>query len=265
MTHLVLETYDEETDPKDHLLRFNAKMAMSAVSDVVKCRMLPSTFRGAAMDWFMALPQGYLAKFRDFSSKLLDHFSARTIEDLFDVRQRERETLKQYMKRYSAAAARFEELEPRMCVCAFKGGLSRGEFSRELSRELACSLTEVRARAQDYILEEEIEAYKRKHERAAKVALARKRIQDEEASHERKVKEADRFVKKNKGGLPSSGRKNARDRRSQRTAETSRRTRPKGRSGKELTKLLLKAGIEDMKREGECRMDPGYKAKDQPK
>ncbi|XP_057452534.1 uncharacterized protein LOC130744358 [Lotus japonicus] len=213
----------------------------------------------------MALPQGSLASFRDLSSKFLDHFSARAIEDLFDIRQGERETLKQYMKRYSATSARFEELEPRVCVCAFKGGLPQGKFSCELSRELACSMTEVRARAQDYILEEEMEAHKRKHERAAKVSLARKHIQDEEASHEQRVKEAGRFVKKNKGGLSSSGRKNVGYRRSRRIAETSRRMRPKGRSSKELTKLLLEVGIEDMDREGECRMDPGYVAKDQPK
>ncbi|XP_057439960.1 uncharacterized protein LOC130731731 [Lotus japonicus] len=151
-------------------------MAMSTVSDAVKCRMFTSTLRGATMDWFVAMPQGSLAKFRDFTPKFLDHFSTRTIEDLFDMRQQERETLEQYMKRYSAASTRFEELEPRICVCAFKGGLSRGKFSRELSRELACSVTEVRARAQDYILEEEIEAHKRKQERAANVALTRKRV-----------------------------------------------------------------------------------------
>ncbi|XP_057418509.1 uncharacterized protein LOC130712705 [Lotus japonicus] len=173
-------------------------MAINAVSDAVKCRIFPSTLRGEAMDWFVALPQGSLDKFRDFSSKFLDHFSARAIEDLFDMRQRERETLEQYTKRYSAASARFEELEPRMCVCAFKGGLSWGKFKRELSRELETSMIEVRARAQDYILEEGIEAHKRKQESAASVELARERIQEEKANRERRSKKADRPVKKGK-------------------------------------------------------------------
>ncbi|XP_057444077.1 uncharacterized protein LOC130736252 [Lotus japonicus] len=137
MTNLVLEAYDGQTSPKDHLSRFDAKMAKYAVSDPVKCRMLPSTFRGAAKEWFTNLPPGSIAKFLDFSSKFLDHFSARTVEDLFDIRQEERETLKQYVKRYSAISAGFEELQPRVCVCAFKGGLARGEFYCELSRELA--------------------------------------------------------------------------------------------------------------------------------
>ncbi|XP_057418364.1 uncharacterized protein LOC130712551 [Lotus japonicus] len=163
--------------------------------------MLPSTFRGTAKEWFTNLPPGSITKFHDFSSKFHDHFSARKIEDLFGIRQEERETLKQYVKRYSAMSARFEELQPRVCVFAFKGGLSRGEFYCELSRELACSMMEIRARAQDNIFKEEIEAHKRKGERAAKVSLARKRIQDKEASREQRFGEAGRSIKKNKGKL----------------------------------------------------------------
>ncbi|XP_057426094.1 uncharacterized protein LOC130719486 [Lotus japonicus] len=126
MANLVLEAYDGQTNPKDHLSRFDAKMAKYAVSDAVKCRMLPSTFRGAAKELFTNLPLGSIAKFRDFSSKFLDHFSAITIEDLFGIRQKERETLKQYVKRYNAISARFEELQTRVCVFAFKDGLSLG-------------------------------------------------------------------------------------------------------------------------------------------
>ncbi|XP_057444398.1 uncharacterized protein LOC130736603 [Lotus japonicus] len=249
MTHLALEAHGGKTDPKDHLLHFNARMEINAVSDAVKCRIFPSTLRGEAMDWFVALPQGSLAKFRDFSSKFLDHFSARAIEDLFDMRQRERETLEQYTKRYSSASIRFEELEPCMCVCAFKGGLSWGKFKRELSRELATSMIEVRARAQDYILEEGIEAHKRKQERAASVELARERIQEEKANRERRSKKVDRPVKKGKGEQLS--------RRSRRRIEANRRMRLKGHTGKELAKSLLEAGVKDVSKEGKCNTKLG--------
>ncbi|XP_057423656.1 uncharacterized protein LOC130717449 [Lotus japonicus] len=200
-------------------------MAKYAVSDALKCRMLPSTFRGAAKEWFMNLPPGSIAKFCDFSSKLLDHFSAGTIEDLFDIRQEERETLKQYVKRYSAISARFEELQPRMCVCDFKGGLSRGEFYCELGRELACSMIETRAPAQNYILKEEIEAHKRKGERAANVSLARKRIQDEEARREQRLGKAGRFIKKNKRKLLRPKMRDRKHWSSRREAKASQRMR----------------------------------------
>ncbi|XP_057452269.1 uncharacterized protein LOC130744092 [Lotus japonicus] len=169
-------------------------MAISAVSDAVKCRMLPSTFRGAAMTWFMALPQGSIKKFRDFASKFLSHFSASEVEHLFQIWQEVRETLKQYVERYSTASARFEEAEPRTCVCAFRSGLSSRKLSCELSRKPPRSMTEVRARARDYIIEEENEARERKRLRAAKVSLARKRIQEKEASNVRKVKEVGQLI-----------------------------------------------------------------------
>ncbi|XP_057444410.1 uncharacterized protein LOC130736615 [Lotus japonicus] len=261
MVSLALEAYDGQTDPKNHLSRFSVKMANYVVSDAVKYRMLPLTFRGAAKEWFTNLPPGSIAKFRDFSSKFLDHFSARTIEDLFGIRQEERETLKQYVKRYSAISARFEELQPRACVFAFKGGLSRREFYCELSRELPCSMTEVRARAQDYILKEEIEAHKRKGERAAKVSLARKKVQDKEASREQGFKEAGRFIKKNKGKLPRPRMGDRKHWCSRREAKASQRRRSQGCSNKELAKLLLEAEIEDMDRVGKRRKDPRSEAR----
>ncbi|XP_057418279.1 uncharacterized protein LOC130712464 [Lotus japonicus] len=164
MRSLVLEAYSGQTDPKDHLLYFNMKMAISAASDTVKCRMFPSTFKGAAMAWFATLPRGSIAKFRDFSSQFLIQFSTSkieqvTMEDLYDVRQIERETLKQYVKRYSNASMKIEEWEPQACARAFKNGLLPGKLNSKLSRKPVHSMTEARARASAYILEEEDDAF----------------------------------------------------------------------------------------------------------
>ncbi|XP_057444616.1 uncharacterized protein LOC130736852 [Lotus japonicus] len=100
MKNLVLETYSGNTDSKDHQLYSNTKMVISAASDAVKCRMFPSTFTGTAMAWFTTLPRGSFMNFRDFSSKFLVQFLASkirlvTIDDLYNVRQSEGETLKQ--------------------------------------------------------------------------------------------------------------------------------------------------------------------------
>ncbi|XP_057426057.1 uncharacterized protein LOC130719446 [Lotus japonicus] len=249
MTSLVLETYDGRTNPQDHLLRFNVKMAISAVSDAVKCRMLSSTFRGATMTWFMALPQGSIKKFRDFASKFLGQFSAGKVEDLFQIQQEERETLKQYVERYSAASARFEEAEPRTCVCAFKSGLSSGKLSCELDRKPARSMTEVRTRARDYIIEEEDDACKRKQLKAAKVSLARKRIQDKEVSNVLKVKEVGQLIKEFKG------------KRSRRATNFRRRKRPEGNAGDESAKSLLEATVVETGEDGEYGTDPWHDVK----
>ncbi|XP_057418563.1 uncharacterized protein LOC130712762 [Lotus japonicus] len=249
MTNLVLEAYDGRTDPQDHLLRFDVKMAISAVSDAVKCRMLSSTFRGAAMTWFMARPQGSIKKFRDFASKFLSQFSAGEVEDLFQIRQAERETLKLYVERYSAASVRFEEADPRTCVCAFKSGLSSGKLSCELNRRLARSMTEVCTRARNHIMEEEDDACKRKRLKAAKVSLARKRIQDEEASNVLKVKEVGQLIKEFRG------------KRSRGATNFRQRKRPKGSAGDESEKSLLEAAVVETGEDGEHGIDPWHDVK----
>ncbi|XP_057448404.1 uncharacterized protein LOC130739946 [Lotus japonicus] len=261
MTSLVLETYDGQTNSQDHLLRFNVKMAISAVSDVVKCRMLPSTFRGTAMTWFMALPQGSIKKFRDFASKFLGQFSAGEVKDLFQIRQEEQETLKQYMERYSAVSARFEEAEPRTCVCAFKNGLSSGKLSCELGRKPARSMTEVRTRARDYIIEEEDDACKRKRLKAAKVSLARKWIHDKEASNVLKVKEVGQLIKEFKG-KPLYSRKDSMERKpSRRATNFRRRKRPKWNAGDESAKSLLEAMVAEKGEDSEYEIDPWHNDK----
>ncbi|XP_057440592.1 uncharacterized protein LOC130732594 [Lotus japonicus] len=260
MRSLVLETY-EQADPKDHLLHFNVKMAMSAASDAVKCRMLPSTFQGAEMAWFVTLPQGSIAKFRDFSSKFLVQFSASKIEDLFDIRQRERETLKQYVKRYSAASAKFEESEPRTCVRAFKSGFSPGKLNCKLSRKPARSVTEVRARASAYILEEEDDTFTRKRVKAEKVhsrrdaSLARKRIQGKETDNRRRVKEVEHFAEKFEGKQLCSRKENIERQRPRRITSPRWRGKPERCSNEELAKLLQLVEVTPAAENGENEID----------
>ncbi|XP_057444471.1 uncharacterized protein LOC130736690 [Lotus japonicus] len=125
------------------------------------------------MAWFTTLPRGSIMNFRDFLSKFLVQFSASktkqvTIDDLYNVRQSEGETLKQYVKRFSAASVKIEESEPNACARAFKNGLQPGKLNSKLSRKPAKSMAEVRARANTYILDEEDDAFKRRRAKVEK-------------------------------------------------------------------------------------------------
>ncbi|XP_057452377.1 uncharacterized protein LOC130744202 [Lotus japonicus] len=167
MKNLFLETDSGKTNPKDHLLYFNTKMVISSSSDAVKGTMFPSTFKGTIMAWFTTLPWGSITNFRDFSSKFLVQFSTSkikqvTIDDLYNVRQSVGETLKQYVRRFSAASVKIEESEPHACARAFKNGLQLGKLNSKLSRKPSRSMAEIRARANTYILDEEDDAFKRK-------------------------------------------------------------------------------------------------------
>ncbi|XP_057418846.1 uncharacterized protein LOC130713061 [Lotus japonicus] len=234
MRSLKLATYNGQTDPKDHLLYFNVKMATGASSDAVKCRMFPSTFKSAVTAWFKALPRGSIAKFRDLSSQFLTQFSASKIEpvtiaDLYDIRQKECETLKQYVKRYIDASRKIEESEPQTCACAFKNGLLPAKLNSKLSRKPAYSMTEARAQESAYILEEEDDAFKKKRVRAEKISSRR----DESLTGKWKwKKEANGAREKDVERFPP-----------RRTNSLRQRGRPKRCSNEELAKLLQEAEV----------------------
>ncbi|XP_057444364.1 uncharacterized protein LOC130736565 [Lotus japonicus] len=148
-------------------------MVISVASDAVKCRMFPATFKGTVMAWFITLPRGSITNFRDFSSKFLVQFSTSktkqvTIDDLYNVRQSEGETLKQYVKRFSAASVKIEESEPHTCARAFKNGLQPWKLNRKLSRKPARSMAKIRTRANTYILDEKYDAFKRRRAKKEK-------------------------------------------------------------------------------------------------
>ncbi|XP_057457793.1 uncharacterized protein LOC130748554 [Lotus japonicus] len=190
MKTLVLESYSGDLDPKDHLLYFNTKMVISAASDAVKCRMFPSTFKSTAMAWFTTLPRGSISNFRDFSSKFLGQFSANkvqqvTINDLYNIRQQEGESLKKLMARYSTTSMKVEDVETRSCALTFKNGLLPGKLNSKLSRKPAQSMAEVRARASTYIQDEEDDAFKRKRAKIEKDGMSVKHSRKDRYGGER--------------------------------------------------------------------------------
>ncbi|XP_057418392.1 uncharacterized protein LOC130712582 [Lotus japonicus] len=165
MKSLVLESYNGDINPKDHLLYFNTKMVISAASDAVKCRMFPSTFKSTGMAWFTTLPPRSISNFMDFSSKFLVQFSTNqiqnvTINDLFNIRQREGETLKHYMARFGATSVKVEDIMSDVWVGAFKNGLRPGSLNNKMSQKPATTMGEIHSRAHMYIFKEEDDALK---------------------------------------------------------------------------------------------------------
>ncbi|XP_057425922.1 uncharacterized protein LOC130719317 [Lotus japonicus] len=151
------------------------------------------------MAWFTTLPRGSITNFRDFSSKFLVQFSASktkqvTIEDLYNVRQSAGETLKQYVKRFSAASVKIEESEPNSYARAFKNGLQPGKLNNKLSRKSAKSMAEGDASPEDKASKDKVEGSKR---RDRKVRAAEKTTRDplyprrDNAEHRRPWHQAD--------------------------------------------------------------------------
>ncbi|XP_057418748.1 uncharacterized protein LOC130712955 [Lotus japonicus] len=275
MKNIVLETYSRKADPKEHLLYFNTKMVISAASNVVKRRIFPVTFKGTTMAWFTTLPRGSITNFRDFSSKFLVQFSASktkqvTIEDLYNIRQSEGETLKQYVKRFSAASVKIEESEPQACARAFKNGLQLGKLNSKLSRKSARSMAEIRTRVNTYILDDEDDAFKRRRTKKEKDGEQRDASPEGKQNKERGEgsKRRDRKVRIGEKAMKEPlypKRENFERRRPWHQTDSLRREELEKSLNAHLTELLREVKVTHAVEEGEKEADPSQAALDKMK
>jgi len=143
-------------DSEAHLTTFHTQMMLSAGSDVVYCKMFVSTLQGTALEWFVSLPTGHITNFQQFSKLFVDQYIVnkappRVSYDLFDVRQYQRESLRDYLNRFGA----------QMLVYAFKKGVLPGPFCEAHIRAHPATFAEVRRLAVAHIADESEVAEKR--------------------------------------------------------------------------------------------------------
>jgi len=74
--------------------------------------------------------------------------------DLFDVRQNQGESLKDYLSRFGAHVVRLPKKDEDMLVHAFKKGILSGPFSESLIRNHPSTFAEIRRRAVAHIVAE---------------------------------------------------------------------------------------------------------------
>jgi len=103
-THYVAPkiTFTRVEDPESHLTVFNAQMIISVGSDAVRCKMFMGTFTGTAIQWSSELSDVHVTSFAQFAKLFREQFYENQVKppglyDLFNVRQREGETLKDYL------------------------------------------------------------------------------------------------------------------------------------------------------------------------
>jgi len=94
-------------DQEAHLTTFHTQMMLSGGSDAVYCKMFVSTLRGTALEWFVSLPNGHITNFQQFSKVFVEQYIVnkappRVSYDLFDIRQYQGESLRDYLNRFGA-------------------------------------------------------------------------------------------------------------------------------------------------------------------
>ena len=126
-------------DPEAHLTAFHTQMVLVGGSDAARCKLFMSTLTGMAMDWFISLPNGHITSFRQLSQLFREKYLANKAPppvsyDLFDVKQYQGETLKEYINRFGAQVVKVGTSEEPMIVYAFRKGVCPDPFCESIIR-----------------------------------------------------------------------------------------------------------------------------------
>ena len=156
-------------------------MIISGGSDAVRCKMLTGTFIGMTIQWFSGFPDGHISSFAKFAKLFREQFHANRVKplvlyDLFNVRQGEGETLKDYLNRLWAVTVTLRTHYKNVMVSTFEQGVAPGPFCDSLLRNPTETFSEIRRRVVTHINTEEAVLAKNNgsHSRLAKLREANK-------------------------------------------------------------------------------------------
>lgn len=96
-------TYDEKTDPHEHIITINNQMAVLGPTESLKCKFMGRTIKDVALRWYMSLPWKSITSYQDLIKKLVQHFSVirhRKVSTttLFTLLQEYFESLREYLE-----------------------------------------------------------------------------------------------------------------------------------------------------------------------
>ena len=122
----------------------------------ILCRSFPTTFKGAAREWFTKLPTSSIDSFEQLSNAFLRHFvrgqcTKRPVDYLLNIKQGEKETLRSYVKRFTRENLEGDEANDNVLLTTFKAGLKSWEFVVSLAKNPPKRLVEMLLKAQKYM------------------------------------------------------------------------------------------------------------------
>ena len=146
-------------DPEAHLTAFHTQMVLVGGSGAARCKLFMSTLTGMTMDWFISLPNGYITSFQQLSQLFREQYLANRAPppvsyDIFNVKQYQGESLKEYINRFGAQVVKTGTSEEPMIVYAFRKGVSPDPFCESIIRNRPRTFAEIRRRAVEHIASE---------------------------------------------------------------------------------------------------------------
>ncbi|KAL0454583.1 UNVERIFIED_CONTAM: hypothetical protein Slati_0797500 [Sesamum latifolium] len=158
-----LPKYNGTKDPQEHVAAFELVMNLYGQSSAINAKIFVTTLTGKAQEWFTSLPSGGIEIFEQLIQKFTFHFASkrkqkRSATYLFNIRQREDESLKNFIGRFNNETLEVQGLRIDMMLSILIHGLKKGPFASALARDPPEDVEQLMRIAQKYIDEEEINA-----------------------------------------------------------------------------------------------------------
>ncbi|XP_074267024.1 uncharacterized protein LOC141590325 [Silene latifolia] len=159
--------FDGTADPCDHITQYKQKMMVTTVDGASKeacmCKGFGSTLSGAALQWFVSLPNKSISSFTDLVNAFNQQFprSRRTPKqpsDLYRIVQEIGESIKDYVTRFNTEKVAIRDCDISTAIKAFRQGLDKdSDLYKELTMHPCERFEEVQQRATAALsLEEDI-------------------------------------------------------------------------------------------------------------
>jgi len=110
--------------------------------------MFMGTFTGTTLQWFSGLPDDHITSFDQFSELFREQFFVNQAQplisfDLFNVKQRQGESLKNYLSRFWAFTVKLQTHDEPLMVNTLWQGVMAGPFSDSLIRNSTVTFAKI--------------------------------------------------------------------------------------------------------------------------
>ncbi|XP_023923566.1 uncharacterized protein LOC112034969 [Quercus suber] len=129
-------SYDEKTDPVEHVSHYIQMMSLHSHNDALMCKVFSSSLGPTALRWFNRLRKGFVHSF----AELIQEFGIRfvmcsrvpqPVDTLLSMKMRIGETLRSYASRYWELYNEIGEGNEKIAISTFRMGLPKESGLRE--------------------------------------------------------------------------------------------------------------------------------------
>ncbi|KAM0976633.1 hypothetical protein ACFX2C_019527 [Malus domestica] len=150
-----LQLYTGREDPIEHLNLFESTMAYQMHTDKERCFPFPSTLFGGAINWYCHLPPETVDLFEELrklfvSQHIFQTDSLHSADDLYTIRQKPDESLRDYAGRFSYEYSLCTEADDKTALKAFTAGLRDCLFKYMINANTWKTYSEVMAQAYNH-------------------------------------------------------------------------------------------------------------------